>query len=103
MKFKSLAKQNQLIENISSQHLVVGIDIAQEIHVARAVNFRGVVVGEPLSFFNNEDIYFINFVHNSPVLGFHVSVNDLRRERTPTGNTPRQLSSKSGACPTTLT
>jgi transposase len=55
MKFKAQAKQNQLIENITSQHLVVGVDIAQEIHVARAVNFRGVVVGEPLSFFNNED------------------------------------------------
>jgi transposase len=55
MKFKSQAKQNQLIENITSKHLVVGVDIAQEIHVARAVNFRGVIVGEPLSFFNNED------------------------------------------------
>jgi transposase len=54
MKFKSQAKQNQLIENITSQHLIVGVDIAQEVHVARAVNFRGVVVGEPLSFFNNE-------------------------------------------------
>jgi transposase len=55
MNFKSQAKQNQLIENITSQHLVVGVDIAQEVHVARAVNFRGVVVGEPLSFFNNEE------------------------------------------------
>jgi transposase len=55
MKFKSQAKQNQLIENITSKHLVVGVDIAQETHVARAVNFRGVVLGEPLSFFNNED------------------------------------------------
>jgi transposase len=54
VKFKSQAKQNQLIENITSQHLIVGVDIAQEVHVARAVNFRGVVVGEPLSFFNNE-------------------------------------------------
>lgn len=55
MNFKSQAKQNQLIENITSLHLVVGVDIAQEVHVARAMNFRGVVVGEPLSFFNNED------------------------------------------------
>jgi hypothetical protein len=30
MKFKSQDKQNQLIENILSLHLVVGVDIAQE-------------------------------------------------------------------------
>ena len=55
MKFKSQDKQNQLIENITAQHLVVGIDIAQETHVARAVNFRGIALGNPLSFSNDED------------------------------------------------
>ncbi|MGV2446181.1 UNVERIFIED_CONTAM: IS110 family transposase, partial [Bacillus sp. ATCC 13368] len=35
--------------------LVVGVDIAQHVHVARAVNFRGIVVGKPLSFENNEE------------------------------------------------
>jgi transposase len=55
MKFKSQARQNQLIENISAQHLVVGIDIAQQAHVARAVNYRGIIIGEPLSFSNDED------------------------------------------------
>ena len=55
MKFKMQDKQNQLIERISTQHLVVGVDIAQEIHVARAVNFRGIIVGDPLSFENNEE------------------------------------------------
>ncbi|MGM0879401.1 MAG: IS110 family transposase, partial [Bacillota bacterium] len=34
---------------------VVGVDIAQQVHVARAVNFRGIVVGDPLSFENNEE------------------------------------------------
>jgi transposase len=48
-------KQNQLIERISDKHLVVGVDIAQQLHVARAVNFRGIVVGDPLSFENNEE------------------------------------------------
>ncbi|MCE5172688.1 hypothetical protein LQV63_25805 [Paenibacillus profundus] len=43
MKFKSQDKQNQLIEKITAQHLVVGIDIAQQMHVARAVNFRGLL------------------------------------------------------------
>ena len=36
MKYKMQDKQNQLIEIISDQHLVVGVDIAQHLHVARA-------------------------------------------------------------------
>lgn len=55
MKFKMQDKQNQLIERISDSHLVVGVDIAQELHVARAVNFRGITVGDPLTFENNEE------------------------------------------------
>ncbi|MGG0792408.1 IS110 family transposase [Peribacillus simplex] len=55
MKFKMQDKQNQLIERISDNHLVVGVDIAQQLHVARAVNFRGIVVEDPLAFENNED------------------------------------------------
>ncbi len=55
MKFKAQDKQNQLIEKITAQHLVVGIDIAQQIHVARAVNFRGIALGHPLSFSNDEE------------------------------------------------
>ena len=54
MKFKMQDKQNQLIERISDKHLVVGVDIAQKTHVARAVNFRGIVIGDPLTFENNE-------------------------------------------------
>lgn len=54
MKFKSQVKQNQLIENITVNHLVVGVDIAQETHVARAVNFRGIAMGNPLEFSNDE-------------------------------------------------
>jgi len=55
MKFKSQDRQNQLIEKITDQHLVIGIDIAQQTHVARAVNFRGIVIGKPLSFSNDEE------------------------------------------------
>jgi transposase len=55
MKFKMQDKQNQLIERVSDKHLVVGIDIAQQFHVARAVNFRGIVIGEPFTFQNDED------------------------------------------------
>jgi transposase len=55
MKFKSQDKQNQRIENISSSHLVVGVDIAQEIHVARAVSYRGIALGSPLEFGNHDE------------------------------------------------
>jgi transposase len=55
MKFKSQDKQNQLIVKITAQHLVVRIDIAQQTHVACAVNFRGIVVGNPLSFPNDDE------------------------------------------------
>ncbi|MFC4025773.1 IS110 family transposase [Oceanobacillus longus] len=54
MKYKMQDKQNQLIERISDQHLVVGVDIAQQFHVARAVNYRGIVIGDPLTFENDE-------------------------------------------------
>ncbi|WP_262985648.1 IS110 family transposase [Paenibacillus sp. PL91] len=54
MNFKAQAKQNQLLERISTQHLVVGIDIAKQSHVARAVNFRGITLGTPLHFSNND-------------------------------------------------
>jgi transposase len=66
MKFKMQNKQNQLIERISDKHLVVGVDFAQHVHVARAVNFRGIVVGYPLTFENNEKGFtrFIEWVNN---------------------------------------
>ena len=43
MKFKMQDKQNQQIQRITDQYLVVGVDIALQIHVARAVNYRGIV------------------------------------------------------------
>ena len=55
MKYKMQDKQNQLIERISDQHLVIGVDIAQQFHVAHAVNYRGIVIGNPLTFENNEN------------------------------------------------
>lgn len=55
MKFKSQDKQNQLIENITVSHLVIGVDIAQEAHVARAVSFRGIALGAPLEFSNDRE------------------------------------------------
>ncbi len=66
MNFKMQDKQNQLIERISDTHLIVGVDIAQQLHVARAVNFRGIVVGDPLSFENNEEgfVKLVSWIQN---------------------------------------
>lgn len=47
MKFKSSTAINQRIERSTTKHLVVGIDIAKENHVAGAVNFRGIQRVEP--------------------------------------------------------
>jgi transposase len=57
MKYKMQDKQNKLIERISERHLVVGVDFAQQVHVARAEYYHGILVGNPLSFENNEDGY----------------------------------------------
>ncbi|MCU6793389.1 hypothetical protein OB236_14880, partial [Paenibacillus sp. WQ 127069] len=49
MKFKQSDGQNQRIERISTTHLIVGIDIAKETHVAQATNFRGIILTNFLS------------------------------------------------------
>ncbi|WP_409344806.1 IS110 family transposase [Paenibacillus sp. MBLB4367] len=85
MKFKSQARQNQLIENITSSHLVVGIDIAQQLHVARAVNFRGIIVGEPLSFTNDED-GFCSLLHWIQKLQTAYHLNSVIVGMEPTGH-----------------
>jgi transposase len=66
MNFKMQDKQNQLIERISDTHLIVGVDIAQQFHDARAVNYRGIVVGDPLTFENNEEgfVKLVNWMHD---------------------------------------
>jgi transposase len=53
MKFKQTDGQNQRIERISTSHLVVGIDIAKETHVAQATNFRGIVLSKRHLTFSN--------------------------------------------------
>jgi transposase len=53
MNFKQSDVINQRVERITMDHLVVGVDIAKETHVARAVNFRGIEVGRSVAFSNN--------------------------------------------------
>ncbi len=53
MKFKQSDGQNQRIERITTSHLVVGIDMAKETHVAQATNYRGVVLASRHLSFSN--------------------------------------------------
>jgi transposase len=46
MKFKQTDAQNQRIEQITTSHLIIGIDMAKEMHVAQATNFRGIIVSK---------------------------------------------------------
>ncbi|NRG32530.1 IS110 family transposase [Niallia circulans] len=85
MNFKMQDKQNQLIERISDKHLIVGVDIAQQIHVARAVNFRGIVVGNPISFENNEEgfLKLLNWIQDLKRIK---NLNDVIVGMEPTGH-----------------
>src|SRR5690606_8141415 len=46
-------KQNQRITRITESTLVVGADIAKKVHVARAVDFRGIELGKDCAFHND--------------------------------------------------
>jgi transposase len=55
MKNKLKQKQNQRITRITEKTLVVGADIAKKIHVARAVDFRGIELGKDCVFHNDQE------------------------------------------------
>lgn len=55
MKYKMKQKQNQRITRITERTLVVGADIAKKIHVARAVDFRGIELGKDCVFHNDRE------------------------------------------------
>jgi transposase len=55
MKHKLKQKQNQRITRITEKTLVVGADIAKKIHVARAVDFRGIELGKDCVFHNDAE------------------------------------------------
>jgi transposase len=55
MKYKMKQKQNQRITRINEKTLVVGADIAKKIHVARAVDFRGIELGKECTFSNDQE------------------------------------------------
>ncbi|MDF2653037.1 MAG: transposase family protein [Paenibacillus sp.] len=53
MKFKQSDGQNQRIERITASHLVIGIDMAKDTHVAQATNYRGIVLSNRHLSFSN--------------------------------------------------
>lgn len=55
MKYKMKQKQNQRITRITETTLVVGADIAKKVHVARAVDYRGIELGKDLAFHNDQN------------------------------------------------
>ncbi len=55
MKYKLKQKQNQRITRITEKTLVVGADIAKKIHVARAVDIRGIELGKECVFHNDQE------------------------------------------------
>ncbi|OMF67253.1 IS110 family transposase, partial [Paenibacillus sp. FSL R5-0765] len=55
MKYKMKQKQNQRITRITEDTLVIGADIAKKIHVARAVDFRGIELGKDCVFYNDQE------------------------------------------------
>lgn len=56
MNFTQREATNQRIEQITMQHVVVGIDIAKDVHVAQVTDFRGrVLTARHLSFTNTQE------------------------------------------------
>ncbi len=55
MKYKLKQKQNQRITQITDSTLVVGAEIAKKIHVARAVDFRGIELGKDCTLYKGND------------------------------------------------
>lgn len=70
MKFTQTQATNQRIERITTQHVVVGIDIAKDAHAAQITDFRGrVLTPYHLSFANGEKGFerFLSWVQNVQV------------------------------------
>lgn len=55
MKYKQKQKQNQRILEITDETLVIGADIAKELHVARALDVRGIELGRDCEFKNGKE------------------------------------------------
>jgi transposase len=56
---------NNKIESINLSTLVIGVDIAKNTHIARAVDYRGIELGKALAFENNIEgfAFFLNWIN----------------------------------------
>ncbi|MEW9672717.1 IS110 family transposase [Ammoniphilus sp. 3BR4] len=86
MKFKQTHGQNQRIERIITSHLVIGIDMAKERHVAQATNFRGIVLSNRHLTFTNEQEGFEKLDRWMKGLQQKHRLNDLIIGMEPTGH-----------------
>jgi transposase len=86
MKFKQSDGQNQHIERITTSHLVVGIDIAKDTHVAQATNFRGIVLSKRHLSFSNTIEGFEKLVRWVEGIGQKNSLKGLIIGMEPTGH-----------------
>lgn len=77
--------QNEKIMQISEEILVVGVDIASEIHYARAFNNRGIEVGKLIRFTNSEE-GFIAFETWAEELKVKYNKNQVIVGMEPTGH-----------------
>ena len=51
--------QNDKINQITTDTMVVGVDIAKFTHVARAVDYRGIEISRKISFKNNRESFLV--------------------------------------------
>jgi transposase len=77
--------QNKKIAQITSQTLVIGVDIAKHKHVGRAQDYRGLEYGKPL-YFENTKVGFKSFIEWIKELMIQHHLNNVVVGMEPTGH-----------------
>lgn len=85
MKHNQSSKQNQRIQRISETTMVIGTDIAKQMHVARAFTYRGIEIGRRCLFQNDEQ-GFLNLLAWAESLAREHGMNDIMLGVEPTGH-----------------
>jgi len=79
-------KQNQKIMQITSETIVVGVDIGSEENYARAFDYRGIELSKKVFRFNNDDNGFTNFSNWMTYLMNENKKNAIMVGMEPTGH-----------------
>lgn len=77
--------QNEKINQVKESTIIIGIDIASEVHYARAFNWRGIELGKVISFDNNLE-GFINLQEWIAVLQERHGLSEVLLGAEPTGH-----------------